>query len=398
MVGRIQRGSYAKANLFSQASTLDPKKKLALAICDFLSTSLKDGTINADDSENIEIATNCIAESFQIDPTNTSQVKEAVGAQSLLQIYSVYDKLKAANPVPSSSSSSKAPPSSTSATKDAPKPSSASAGGNPSSTTPESESLKSKGNEAMRAHDYTDAIHLYTSALKIAPTNPIYLSNRAAAYSAQQNYSSAASDAELAIASDPNYAKAWSRLGAAKYALAEYESSVEAYEKAVEIDGSEMSKKGLETARKKLSESAKEGAGPEEDIDDAPGDERAAAPSGGGAGGMPDLGALAGMLGGGGGGGGGMPDLAGLMQNPMMAQMAQKFMQNPEALSGLMQNPQVRAMAENMGLGGMGGAGGADGAGGAGRGGGAGAGAGAGRGGGGPDIAAMMQDPALQDM
>jgi small glutamine-rich tetratricopeptide repeat-containing protein alpha len=36
---------------------------------------------------------------------------------------------------------------------------------------------------------------------------------------------------------------------------------------------------------------------------------------------MPDLSSLASMLGGGGGGGGGMPDLAGLMNDPNIAEM-----------------------------------------------------------------------------
>lgn len=43
------------------------------------------------------------------------------------------------------------------------------------------------------------------------------------------------------------------------------------------------------------------------------------------------------------GAGGGMPDLAGLMNNPMMMQMAQQMMQNG-GLDSLMQNPAVANM------------------------------------------------------
>lgn len=46
---------------------------------------------------------------------------------------------------------------------------------------------------------------------------------------------------------------------------------------------------------------------------------------------------------GGAGGAGGMPDLAGLMNNPMMMQMAQQMMQNG-GLERLMQNPSVANM------------------------------------------------------
>jgi small glutamine-rich tetratricopeptide repeat-containing protein alpha len=48
-------------------------------------------------------------------------------------------------------------------------------------------------------------------------------------------------------------------------------------------------------------------------------------------------------MGGGGGGGGGMPDLASLMQNPMMMQMAQQLMANG-GMESLMSNPAVTNM------------------------------------------------------
>ncbi|KAL2053171.1 hypothetical protein ABVK25_006496 [Lepraria finkii] len=64
------------------ASTLDSKKRLALAIIDFLSTSLKDGTLTSEDAESIEIATSCIADTFHVDPTNQAHMKDAVGGQS----------------------------------------------------------------------------------------------------------------------------------------------------------------------------------------------------------------------------------------------------------------------------------------------------------------------------
>jgi small glutamine-rich tetratricopeptide repeat-containing protein alpha len=54
-------------------------------------------------------------------------------------------------------------------------------------------------------------------------------------------------------------------------------------------------------------------------------------------------GAGAGGAGAGAGGAGGMPDLAGLMQNPMMMQMAQQMMANG-GMERMMQNPSVRSM------------------------------------------------------
>lgn len=80
-----------------------------------------------------------------------------------------------------------------------------------------------------------------------------------------------------------------------------------------------------------------------------------------------------------------MPDLGALMQNPMMRQMAQNVMQNPEMLGNLMNNPQLRNMASRFGGGGAGAPA-------------AGAEAGGTAGGGMPDISAMLNDPAMMEM
>ncbi|KAK5465106.1 Small glutamine-rich tetratricopeptide repeat-containing protein 2 [Exophiala xenobiotica] len=343
-------------------SLSDSKKRLALSILDFLSTSLKDGTLTADDADNIEIASNCIAEAFKVDPTDKAAMSEAVGSQSLLKIFQVYEKLNGKG--------------ATTETAAPPKPA------EPAAINPEAEKLKSAGNSAMQQKDYKTAVEKYTEAIKFAPTNPIYLSNRAAAYSASGDHASAVRDAELAVASDPKYTKAWSRLGLARFAMGDAKGSVEAYQQGIDFEGnggSEAMKKGLETAKKELARmEAEEENLPEDDVDDAPGNTR-------GGGGMPDLGGLASMLGGGGGagGGGGGFDLGSIMNNPMFASMAQNIMRNPEALSGLMSNPTIQNMMNSRG------------------GGGAGGGAGGGGGGGMPDmsqIQQMMQDPALANL
>lgn len=379
-----------------QASTLDSKKRLALAIIDFLSTSLKDGTLTPEDSESIEIATSCIADTFHVDPTNKAHMTDAIGSQSLLSIYGVYEKLKGKSTASTSgaSSATEGRPATPTTAKDG----TASSSG-PSATTPESELFKSQGNAAMARKDHKAAIDLYTRAIALSPSNPIYLSNRAAAHSATHDHASAATDAELAVAADPKYTKAWSRLGLARFVLGDAKGSMEAYGKGIEYEGnggSEAMKKGFKTAKEKVEELEREDKAGEmaEDVDDAPGATRGGAAPGGG-GGMPDLSALAGMMGGG-GGGGGMPDMSAIMNNPMFASMAQNLMSNPDALQGLMQNPQLRGMAERFGMGGGGGAPGA----GAGADAGAGAGRGAGGGGGGgmPDIASLLQDPSIAEM
>ena len=357
-----------KANLLPRNQTTS-KQRLALAICDFLNTSLTDGTLQADDKDNVDIAVNCIGEAFGVDPSDKAAVTEAIGSQNLLQIYSVYEKLKATKPAAaaaassSSSASSSAP--STSANK-------ASSGLPTEEDKKAAESLKSKGNGAMANKDYPTAIDFYTQALALNPGNAIYLSNRAAAHSAARDHESARADAEAAVAIDPKYTKAWSRLGLARFALGDAKGAMEAYQKGIEYEGnggSEAMKKGFETAKRRVEELQSQ-------QDDAP-----AAPRGGagGMGGMPDLSSLAGMFGGGGGGGagagagggggGGMPDLSSIMSNPMFAQMAQNLMSNPDMMANLMNNPRLRDMANQF------------------------------QGGGGlPDISSLMNDPNVADL
>ncbi|KAK3292095.1 uncharacterized protein B0H64DRAFT_346640 [Chaetomium fimeti] len=343
-----------------------PKQRLALAICDFLSTSLTDGTLTSEEKDSVDIAINCIGESFGVDPSDKAAVSSAVGAQNLFQIYSVYEKLKSASPS---------------------KPAGAAAAGSASAPTPaaaaaptdeqkkQAEALKSKGNTAMAQRDYPTAIDFYTQALAVHPGNAIFLSNRAAAYSAARDHEAARADAEAAVAVDPKYTKAWSRLGLARFALGDAKGSMEAYQKGIEHEGnggSEAMKKGFDTAKRRVDEIAADEAAAAN-----PGATRDAG-AGGGGGGAPGLGDLASMFGGGGaggGGGGGMPDFASIMNNPMFASMAQNLMSNPDMMANLMNNPRLREMADSFGRGGGGGGGG-----------------------GMPDIGSLMSDPSVAEM
>lgn len=97
----------------------------------------------------------------------------------------------------------------------------------------------------------------------------------------------------------------------ARFSNGDYTSSVEAYEKALELDPSNANvKSSLAQAKSKVDASV-----PRQS-------DRSASTPPAGAGGMPDLAGLASMMGGlGGGGGGGMPDLASMMRNPQMMAM-----------------------------------------------------------------------------
>lgn len=367
------------------------RKRLALAIIDYLNTCLNDGSLPPDDRDSIEVATNCIAESFHVD---ASDATEAVSSgQNLLAIYSTYEKLRGKSTASTQGSSAAEGRPATPSTPGTKTSSSSAAPGTAKNA--EAENLKGQGNVAMQAKKYDEAIELYSRAIEIQPTNPIYLSNRAAAYSATRQHEEARQDAELAVAADPKYTKAWSRLGLARYALGDAKGSMEAYKNGIDAEGnggSEAMKKGYETAKKRAEELGEDDEDDEDDAVDRATGGGAGAGAGrggmpdlsslagmfggggqGGGGGMPDLSSLAGMFGGGGqGGGGGMPDIGALMQNPMMRQMAQNLMSNPDTMSNLMNNPRLREMAGSLG---------------------------GGRGGGGmPDMASLMSDPSIAEM
>lgn len=355
-----------------QPDMADSRKRLALAIIDFLNTSVSDGTLQSDEAESMEIATGCIAEAFHVDPTDKAAMSDALGGQNLLKIYGVYEKLKG-----KSTASTEGPSSAQEGRPTSPLAPSASASASDPALktggpTDESEKLKGQGNAAMQKKDYASAIDLYTQALEIAPLNPIYLSNRAAAYSGAGQHEFAKNDAELAVATDPKYTKAWSRLGLAKFALGDAQGSMDAYKAGIDAEGnggSDAMKRGYETAKRRVEE---EGGVTDASARSAPG------AGGAGAGGMPDLSSLAGMFGGG-GGGGGMPDIGALLQNPMMRQMAQNMMSNPDMMNNLMNNPRLRDLASGV-------------AGGAGRGG------AEGGAGGMPDLSSLMNDPNIAEM
>jgi small glutamine-rich tetratricopeptide repeat-containing protein alpha len=75
------------------------------------------------------------------------------------------------------------------------------------------EKYKQEGNALMSSKQYDKAIHAYTEATKLDPSNPVYYSNRAAAHSSKSDHLTAAVDAEKAIELDPKFTKGYSRLG-----------------------------------------------------------------------------------------------------------------------------------------------------------------------------------------
>ena len=122
------------------------------------------------------------------------------------------------------------------------------------------EDFKEKGNKALGAKKYQEAVELYTKAIEIDLSSPIYRNNRSAALFSLENYEDAFHDAWLASELDPKYAKAWARLGAACLKLNDLEAAVHAYQVAINVAGEDVTptmRQGLEHARAKIKEEQK---------------------------------------------------------------------------------------------------------------------------------------------
>lgn len=113
--------------------------------------------------------------------------------------------------------------------------------------------------------------------------------------------------------------------------MEDFAAAASAYRHGLELDTNNANlKAGLEQAEARMSTNV---SAPDE-----------ATPNSSSGGGLPDLGSLASMFGGG-GGGEGMPNLAGMMNNPAVRQMAQNMMANG-GMERLMQNPAIANMVK----------------------------------------------------
>jgi len=305
--------------------------KLLSDIVAFLQSKVTSGAVVEDEKESLELAIDCIKETFKVESTETSS--------NLLQIY---EKGLGSN----TGEPSTAPTGVAASTKEAqPEVSEA--------TKAEADALKAKGNKLMASKEFSAAADAYTSAIDKNPTNPMYFSNRAAAYSQLSLHSKAAEDARRATELEPSYSKAWSRLGLALYALGDVKGSLEAYESGLKAEGdhqSEAMKKDYDNVKRRY------------DQEMAKSNDSVAKSASAGADSGADAGAGAGAPGG--GGGFDFGNLAGLMNNPQIQQMAKSLMSDPNAMSNIMNSP----MGQQLKSGKM------------------------------PDMGQMMNDPAMQDM
>jgi stress-induced-phosphoprotein 1 len=96
------------------------------------------------------------------------------------------------------------------------------------------EEYKAKGNAALQANKLSEAIEHYTAAINADGTNHVYFSNRSAAYLKKGDHVHALEDAEACLGLNPEFAKGYSRKGAALHAAKRYNDSIAAYKQGLE--------------------------------------------------------------------------------------------------------------------------------------------------------------------
>merc|ERR1712193_39738 len=114
--------------------------------------------------------------------------------------------------------------------------------------------LKSEGNQLMKDKKFKEAIERYSEAINVQES-AIYYCNRAAAYTSLENYEEALQDCKKAISFEPDYSKAYSRMGLIYSKINLYAESENCYEKALKLEpDNESYKKNLEIVKEKLKE------------------------------------------------------------------------------------------------------------------------------------------------
>lgn len=174
---------------------------------------------------------------------------------------------------------------------------------------------RTKGNELYKNGDFPGAVAAFTEAIKRDPNDPRGYSNRASAYTKLAALPEALKDSEEAIKVDPKFVKGYIRKANVLYAMKEFTKAMEACQKAEDADNAQEG--GAKNAReiqallsKCMNElySQRSGESEEETLQRA----------------MRD------------------PEVAQIMQDPIMQSILQQAQSNPAALQEHMKSPIIR--------------------------------------------------------
>jgi len=120
--------------------------------------------------------------------------------------------------------------------------------------------LKAQGNEAFKVGKFDEAVDLFGKAIELSPENHVLYSNRSAAFASLRKFDLAKKDAEKCISLNSEWAKGYSRLGAAQFGSGDLESAKATYVRGLEIDSHNAQlKQGLQDVEKAMSNASNSG-------------------------------------------------------------------------------------------------------------------------------------------
>ena len=128
---------------------------------------------------------------------------------------------------------------------------------------PPARPIQALGNEAFKAGDYEKAVGHFTDAIAADPTDHVFYSNRSASLASLRRYEEALADGRKCVELKPEWAKGYSRMGAAAVGLRDFAAAEAAYKEGLEKDpGSDLLKSGLAEAEAAARQAGGAGANP----------------------------------------------------------------------------------------------------------------------------------------
>lgn len=100
----------------------------------------------------------------------------------------------------------------------------------------QAEVVKNEGNRLMKEGKFNEALVAYNKAISLDATNAAFYCNRAAAYLRMSDFEKSIADCKMALLYNPQYSKAYGRMGIAYANLRKFDMSIEAYKKALELE------------------------------------------------------------------------------------------------------------------------------------------------------------------
>lgn len=195
---------------------------------DFLKKQCNDKKLSSDQQESVEVAIQCLEAAYVENSSNDdgagTSSNEDNAAMTQLDIFDVYQTMYL----------DKAPEDRELA-----------------------EEIKNEGNRLMKENKYYEALQKYNRAIVQDPRNPVLYCNRAAAYTRLSEHDKAVADCKLALVYNPQYGKAYGRMGIAYSNLNKFELAKNAYQKAIELEPLNQDyANNLTVAIEKIAESA----------------------------------------------------------------------------------------------------------------------------------------------